>query len=461
MDSRKLHSLGATQSNNYWSSTTYPANYTNAMNVNFNNGNTNNNNKTNSNYVRCVRALPPPALSLFLPLSHQMTTIFTLEKLFKAYKECQKGKKNTVNALMFELHREKNLMTLLDDLTSRRYEISRHICFIVIVPTPREIFAADFRDRIVHHLLCNEISGTFEIDFISHSYANRKGKGTHKAVEQLQKNIRQVKNETGGGQYIKLDVQSFFRSIDKGILFSLVENKILSEGSLKSTLWREEVLWLARKIIFHDPTKNYRYKGNPDKKSLIPKHKSLFYAEGCGLPIGNLTSQFFANVYLNELDQFVTTTLGIGTYVRYVDDFVVVDDDRDRLKSFIRPIDAFLKEKLNLRVHPGKIQLQETRKGIDFLGYFIKPNYTVVRQKVVRRCKKRLRDISHMALTGNPCEDMETVSYALSVINSYYGHFSHARSFNLRRHLYLEHLGKIRGCVEADKSYEALRVTSV
>ena len=364
-----------------------------------------------------------------------MITIFTLENLFKAYRECQKGKKNTVNALEFELHREKNLIALLDDLTSRRYEISRHICFIVTVPTPREIFAADFRDRIVHHLLCNEISGLFEAEFIPHSYANRRGKGTHKAVERLRENVRQVKNETGGGQYLKLDVQSFFRSIDREILFSLVEENITAQTSPQGVQWKEDVLWLARKIIFHDPTKNYLYKGNPDKKSLIPKHKSLFYAEGCGLPIGNLTSQFFANVYLNELDQFVTTTLGIGKYVRYVDDFVVVDGDRNRLKSFILPIDAFLKEELNLRVHPGKIQLQETRKGIDFLGYFIKPNYTVVRQKVVKRCKKRLREISQTPLTGNLREDAEIVTYALSVINSYYGHFNHARSFNLRRHL--------------------------
>lgn len=390
-----------------------------------------------------------------------MATIFTLEKVFKAYKECQKGKKNTVNALEFELHREKNLMSLLNDLTSRRYEISRHICFIVTHPTPREIFAADFRDRIVHHLLCNEISGLFEVDFIPHSYANRKGKGTHKAVEQLRKNIQKVKNETGGGQYLKLDVQSFFRSINREILFSLVEKKLGKPCvSLTYTeLWREEVLYLARKIVFHDPTTNYLYKGNPDKKALIPRHKSLFYAQGCGLPIGNLTSQFFANVYLNELDQFVTMALGVDRYVRYVDDFVIVGEDERSLKPFISAIDAFLKERLGLCLNRGKIQMQEIRKGIDFLGYFIKPNHTVVRQRVVRRCKKRMWEISHTFFTGIISEDKESVKHALSVFNSYYGHFGHASSFNIRKHLYTSHMGKIRELLlEVDEEYCSLRL---
>ncbi|TSA44054.1 hypothetical protein D4R49_00825 [bacterium] len=397
-----------------------------------------------------------------------MTTIFTLEKLFKAYKECQKGKKNTINALEFELHREKNLMSLLDDLTSRKYKISRHICFIATHPTPREIFAADFRDRIVHHLLCNEISGMFEVGFISRSYANRKGKGTHKAVDQLRKDIRQVKNVVGGGAYLKLDVQSFFRSIDKGILFSLVENKIYESrrkfsGDVQESMyrvWEEEVLWLARKIIFHDPTTNYLYKGNPDKKLLIPRHKSLFYSEGKGLPIGNLTSQFFANVYLNELDQFATATLGIERYVRYVDDFIITGEGSETIRKLIVPINTFLNEVLGLKINRNKIQLQETRKGVDFLGYFIKPNYTLVRQKVVRRCKKRLHEISLAYVASAVCDKKELAESVLPMFNSYYGHFSHARSFNLRKHLYAEHMGKMKEFLETDGTYNSFVISN-
>ncbi|MCX6752462.1 MAG: reverse transcriptase domain-containing protein [Candidatus Nomurabacteria bacterium] len=155
-----------------------------------------------------------------------MSTIFTLEKLYKAYKECQKGKKNTINALCFEVEREKNLILLLNELQSGTYEISRSVYFIVTNPTAREIFAADFRDRIVHHLLCNEIQNIFEADFISDSYANRKRKGTHKAVAQLQKYTREAKSKTKNGYYLKLDVESFFCSINREILYSIVEKKI-------------------------------------------------------------------------------------------------------------------------------------------------------------------------------------------------------------------------------------------
>jgi RNA-directed DNA polymerase len=209
---------------NYWSATTESNNPTNAWNVNLSNGNTNNNTKSNpNNTVRCVRALPPPALSLFF-----MTTIFTLEKLYRAYNECRKGKKNSINAVLFEIDREKNLLNLLNELQDRTYTISCSICFVVTHPAPREIFAASFRDRVVHHLLHNEIHEIFEPTFIAHSYANRKGKGTHRAVHQLRKNMQEVKRKTGGGWCLKLDVQGFFRSIDKDILYTLLSQKIMS-----------------------------------------------------------------------------------------------------------------------------------------------------------------------------------------------------------------------------------------
>ncbi len=212
---------------NYWSATTESNNPTNAWNVNLSNGNTNNNLKSNPwNTVRCVRALPPPAPNLFF-----MTTIFTIEKLYTAYNECRKGKKNSINALLFEIDREKNLLQLLEELQDRTYTISRSICFVVTRPTPREIFAASFRDRIVHHLLYNEIRELFESDFITHSYANRKGKGTHRAMYQLRKNMQKVKRKTGGGWCLKLDVQGFFRSIDKNILYELLVQKITSRNS--------------------------------------------------------------------------------------------------------------------------------------------------------------------------------------------------------------------------------------
>lgn len=153
-------------------------------------------------------------------------TIFTFEKLYKAYKTCLKNKKNTVNALKFEMNREKNLIQLLYDLQTRKYKISRHICFIVTDPSPREIFAADFRDRIVHHLLHKEIQDLFENTFIDESYANRCGKGIHRAVRKLKFYLVRGGKDRQRLYFLKMDIKGFFRNIDKNILWSVIEEKI-------------------------------------------------------------------------------------------------------------------------------------------------------------------------------------------------------------------------------------------
>jgi retron-type reverse transcriptase len=225
-------------------------------------------------------------------------TIFTFEKIYQAYKDSLKNKKNTANALRFEMHKEKNLLQLLEDLKSRQYEISRHICFVVTEPSPREIFAGDFRDRVVHHLLCNEIQKLFEIDFIESSYANRKGKGTHKAVKELRFYMVRGGRNRQKLYFLKMDVKGFFRNIDKDILWRIVEGKINESG--REDGWKEEMLWLAKMIIYHDPTLNYVFKGRLETKSLIKKEKSLLFGDKSkGLPIGNLTSQFFANIFIS------------------------------------------------------------------------------------------------------------------------------------------------------------------
>lgn len=361
-----------------------------------------------------------------------MKTIFTLEKLYAAYQACRKNKQRTINALRFEFEREKNLLKLLDELQNGSYEISKHICFIVTEPKPREIFAANFRDRVVHHLLHQEIEWLFESTFSSRSFACRKGFGTHVAMRTLRDDIKEVKRASGGGWCLKLDVQSFFPSIDKNILYSIIERGVATVrskvllGDVSSALWCQEILWLCKKIIFHDPTTDYLYKGEPSLRLLIPHGKSLFDVGGTGLPIGNLTSQFFANVYLNELDQFVIRDLHCSRYVRYVDDFVIVDENREYLASLILPIMAFLQERLGLTLHPKKIRLQPTRRGVDFLGYFVKPTHTLVRQSVVRRFKNKLNERT------DPSDGLLSVA-DIPMIKSYFGHFSHANTYRLRK----------------------------
>jgi len=347
-----------------------------------------------------------------------METIFTKEKLFKAYIDCRKTKKNTANALKFEINREKNLFKLLRELQLRDYQISRHICFIVEEPIPREIFAADFRDRIVHHLLYNEIRELFEKDFIENSFANRIDKGTHRGVKKLKEYFKT--DETTF--YLKLDIKSFFCSIDKDILYKMVFSKI--ENSDEPIYWKNEVLWLCKKIIYHNPAKNYIFKGNQKLRDLIPKNKSLFFSNGKGLPIGNLTSQFFANVYLDKLDQFIYS-LGFKYYVRYVDDFIILGDRNLIFK--LPEIKIFLQDKLNLKISDKKIEFQSIQRGIDFLGYYIKPDYILVRKKVILRFKNKLHNLK---TSPESSSDRKT----LAMISSYFGHFSHANSHNLRKY---------------------------
>ena len=353
-----------------------------------------------------------------------MSEIFILEKLYKAYNECKRGKSRTVNAIIFGLNYEKNLVSLRNELINHTYTPSRHICFVVTNPVPREIFAADFRDRVVHHLFYNEISDFCDKHFIKHSYSNRLKKGTHKGV----KAVKEFIYHNVDGYYLKLDIQSFFPSINKSILAKLIEREI-NLYHTKNEIWKSEMIWLANIIIFHDPTKNYIYKGDSKLQKLILPHKSLLSNEtDKGLPIGNLTSQFFANVYLNELDQFITQKLLFRNYVRYVDDFLIIDKDKEKLLRQIPIIKNFLKQNLDLNLHPDKITLQRVSRGIDFLGYFIKPTHTLVRKNVVKRFKKKLYE-------KRSNEDGLFSICDIPMIQSYLGHFSHANSYNLIRKL--------------------------
>lgn len=373
-------------------------------------------------------------------------TIFTAKKLLTAYYDCRKNKRKTINALKYEINLENNLVNLLDILKNRQYYPGKSICFVVTKPKVREIFAADFGDRIIHHLLINEVQNIWEKKvFIEDSYACRPKKGNHFGVARIWKKSQEC------DYYGIFDIANFFGSMDKSIIWKCFYNVI--DKIERPTWWKDEILWLAKTIIFHNPAKNYYYKGDPSLINKVPPNKSLIGKDGVkGLPIGNLTSQFLANVYLNELDQYVTQILKVKGYGRYVDDFIVLGDSKQEIRKWRWQIKQFLDKKLHLTLHPKKFQIQPTRHGIPFVGYFIKPNGITVRRNVVKTLKDKI-------YWWNKEEDVENM---IPSINSYYGHLGKCRSLRLRKHLTDEHLSRdIKTKIEVVGSWKYFKLKKV
>ncbi len=347
--------------------------------------------------------------------------MFRFESIYKAYKECVKNKRNTLNAIHFEANLLENLINLETSLQDRTYKPMRSICFVAHSPKMREIFAADFRDRVVHHLLVNAIEPFYERKFIFDVYNNRKGKGIHSASKRAKKFANRFK------YFLQLDIKGFFYHLDKNILF-----KGFYEDISKSKLsFKDEILYLANRIIYHDPTKNVHIKGNPKVIEALPKHKTLFkLPKNRGLPIGNLTSQFFANVYLNKFDHFVKRDLYVKAYLRYVDDFVLFSDSKEQLIQWRQQIIEFLHVRLSLQLRDRGI-LKEVSKGLDFLGYIIRPNYILVRKRVVKNYKQKKASYldRYESLQGKM--SLAEIKAFLSVQASFLAHAKHANSYNL------------------------------
>ena len=351
--------------------------------------------------------------------------MFTFQNIYKAYLACRKNKRNTINALQFEHNLIENLWDLSHALQDRSYKVGTSICFLASSPKLREVFAADFKDRVVHHVLIANIEQMYEKKFIYDVYNNRKNRGTHQA----QKRVAGWMQSDPKGYYLQLDIKGFFYQLNKDILY-----KKLFRDIHKSTLKnKDDILWLAHTLIYHDPTKNYVFKGNKKGLKALPPHKTLFQIPKYrGLPIGNLTSQFFANVYMNSFDHFVKRELKVKRYVRYVDDFVLLDNSKERLNKLYVKVEEYLKEELHLSLREDS-KLKKNAEGLDFLGYIIRPHYTLVRQRVVNnfKQKKALYLQSHEVQKGNM--SLAEIKEFLSVQASFASHIKHANSYNLQQ----------------------------
>lgn len=453
--------VGGFADNNYWSSSENNAN--NAWNQNFNNGNQNNNNKNNNNRVRAVRGFERAGklpggiavravymikassyqLELFPSDSVQSRSIaehsepITLSALFEAYESCRRNKRNTANALAFEVDYEQNLVELCEEINNGSYQPGRSIAFIVERPVKREIFAADFRDRVVHHLIINKLNKFFEKEFIFDSYSCRKGKGTHKGIKRLDGFIRQCsKNYTRDCWILKLDISGFFMSIDRARLYQRLELFIREKYHAADLAL---VLGLCRKIIFNDPAGNCIIKGRRSNWDGLPNDKSLFHSRpGCGLPIGNLTSQVFANFYLNIFDHFMKHTLGLRYYGRYVDDVVVVHPERFFLNALLPVIRDYLHRELGLTLHPRKILLEHYSRGVKYLGVVIKPRRIYIANGIKGNMYLAVERYNSIANSHKPFHQ-ERSAFQCS-INSYLGLMKHYKTYTLRRNMLVKHL---------------------
>lgn len=307
---------------------------------------------------------------------------FSFQELVHAYFDCRKHKRNKASALNFECNLERNLVQLFNELKQGSYTPGKAICFVVTHPKPREVWAADFRDRIVHHLLYNRVAPQFLNSFIADSCACIPGRGTLYAARRLEAKIRSVtQNWSKPAHYLKCDLSNFFVSIDKHILHRLLAKKI-------SEPWW---LQLAELILFHDPRLNVEVRGQHELLKRVPSHKRLSnQSADKGLPIGNLSSQFFANIYLNELDQFVKHRIRAKHYIRYMDDFVLMHESATWLNAALDDINLFLTTQLDAQLNPKKTILQPVDRGVDFVGHVIKPWCTTPRKKIVHTALSRL-----------------------------------------------------------------------
>ncbi len=357
-----------------------------------------------------------------------------------------KGSKSYVRK--FERNLDDNIIRLRDELWSRTYQPEPSSCFIVEHPKKREVFAAQFRDRVVHHLYYNYTHRLFERTFIEDCYSCIPGRGTHYGIERLKMHIRQCSSGYQKPCYVlKLDKRGYFMHIDRQRLSDIASGSILKMAPRRAegvgNRWEEVLdidflLWMTHDIAMLNPKDNCRIAGCAEDWEGLDHAKSLFYTlDGRGLPIGNLTSQLFSNVYLNTFDQFMKREMGCRHYGRYVDDSFVVGNDKQWLRSLIQPAEDFLKESLGLELNRGKLQIIDARHGVEFLGGYIKPNVSYISNASLNRI---VRSVNTMDMS-----DKEHVSRS---VNSFLGILGHYNSYNIRSSLFLTPKFLSIGCLD-------------
>ena len=303
--------------------------------------------------------------------------IWAFENLFDAARRAQRAKRFKDEVLAFNFRLEANLIALQSVLISRAYEPGPYKTFVIYEPKRRLISAAPYRDRVVHHALCNVIEPLFDATFIDSCYANRRGKGTHKALDHFVACARRHR------YCLRADVEKYFPSVDHAILKAKVRRKIKCP----------DTLWLVDTILDNSNPQEpvWQYFEGDDLLTSEERRD--------GLPIGNLTSQLYANVYLNEVDHAMVARFGGGRYLRYVDDFAFFSDDTEELEQAREQLNKGLARD-RLCLHPVKTEITQTRHGLNFLGFRVFPDRVRLRQENLRRARRRMRGLQRDYRSG-------------------------------------------------------------
>lgn len=350
-----------------------------------------------------------------------MDEIVSFDELYNAYLDCRKHKRNTAACADFELDEAANLFALWEELNNGTYEIGTSDAFGISRPKDREVFAADFKDRIVHHLLILRIGGLFEADFDNESYSCRKGKGNLFGAKRLRQQLREFPPDAWGA---RVDMSGFFMSIYKPLLC-----KFLTEFLRENYKGENADFWisLAVQIAAHHPELNCRIKGDIKILKRLAHGKTLFDNEPeCGLAIGNLTSQIFANFFMSKLEKWLRKHFQNIRFGRYVDDVYLIARTKRELLECIAAMRVFLREELRVKLHPYKVYLQPVRHGMDFTGFTVKKGRIYTGKRTVAH----FYDLAYRQ-RGNRAKE-ETIEHFAAQYNSLSGFTAHTAGYNIR-----------------------------
>jgi hypothetical protein len=397
----------------------------NAWNLRFADGNMNgNNNKSNSNVARAVAALDSVAI----------------EGWIEALWDCERHKKGSAGRIKYCIGWDMDLLRLAREVESRTYRPSESECFLVTKPRLREVFAANFRDRVVQHWLCLRIEPLLEACFRDAgdvSYNCRSGYGTLRCIRDAAREADRVSDGyTKEAWYARFDIRGFFMAIDKEILLdSLLPMLCDMWHYWEGTAYErdlETVIWLTEVVVRHRPELLCHVKGDRERWAELPASKTLFAGDGTrGMAIGNLTSQLLANYYMTEWDAVAVRAAEMcgGAYLRFVDDFLFILPRKADALAMHRLAETWLRDRLRLTLHPDKVYIQEVKKGVQLVGGVIKPGRTYLINRTVAGFRKALRRLDNACIRG----DDERARRHLRSVNSYMGFLRQHATYDIRR----------------------------